>query len=449
MAEAIYMPALGQTTDEVRILTWYKSEGDSIKRGEVLLEVQTDKAVLEVESAAAGVVLKIIYAVDDLVPAGKPIAYVGEAGEQVPVEVEPSTIAPPSKVMEPLPVAPVKSTPVARRAAEVHDVPLEQVSGTGVGGRIEKDDVLAAINNTEQPTDGIRRKVLARPTARLLAQENDIDITMVRGSGPNGLIEKADVQAVIDGRESSQPSQVVQHIEPQPIAPQDPTRNGLIPVPRYREVVAQRLTQSVQTIPQFSLMTPINMVQAQGLLKAQRAGGLTDLTYTHLTLRVAAQVLGQFSALNSLWVGEDSNPMLRQLEVPNVGLAVASGDRLLVPTVPDPARYGLTELARVVSSIIERARHGTLNQADMAPAALSVSNLGMHLVEDFQAIIDPAQTAILAVGRIVDTAIVVDGGIKIAPIMKVRLSVDHRVVDGTLAAQFLTEFRLALENIEV
>lgn len=247
MAENIRMPALGQTADEVTILRWLKTEGQPVRLGELLLEVETDKATLEVESAAAGVVLEIRFAAGSRVPAGEVIAVIGQPEERA---AEPE----------------IRATPVAQRMAEQHGVELGTLRGSGPGGRIEKRDVTAALAPAE--------RVIARPTARRLARELGVDLRQVLGSGPGGLIEQRDVLAAA-GRPA----------EPVPAEAAAPGAVGDysdLPVPRHRQAIAARLLRSAQTIPHIRLTARVNMTQAHRLLAAQRAAGLSDLTYTHL-----------------------------------------------------------------------------------------------------------------------------------------------------------------------
>jgi pyruvate dehydrogenase E2 component (dihydrolipoamide acetyltransferase) len=429
MATEIRMPALGQTTDELLILRWLKAEGESVRLNEPLLEVETDKATLEVESAAAGTLLRIVYGEGETLEVGTVIAYIGKVGEALP-ELQPASAGATSVVIAPTetpmitpPAGKVLATPVARLLAKQNQLDITQVRGTGPGGLIETRDVRALLERTEPAAR-------MTPVARRMAAQNGVDVSQVRGSGVNGRIEKRDI-------ESTLPSEM--------LAPEGAVD---MPVPRHRQIIARRLVQSVTTIPQIRLTMTIHMQKARNLLTAQRAAGLDGLTYTHLILRAVAVALRAQPLMNRLWI-DGEPPRYRQLPRPDVGLAIASEDNLLVATIPEPDRLTLTGLVRHANEAVERGRSGSLHQADMAPAALTVSNLGMYGIDDFQALVDPAQTAILAAGRVAEQVAVIDGGIHILPLMQVSLSVDHRVADGALAAQFLQAFREALENIEV
>lgn len=376
MATEIRMPALGQTSDELRILRWLKVEGEAIKAGEPLLEVETDKATLEVEAAATGILLKIVCAEEQSAEAGAVIAYVGKAGETI------DAVALAQALAQELPAA---KGPVAPPAT----------------------------------------KVLATPVARHLARELGIDLSQVKGSGPGGRIEKKDVEALIEGG-----------------TPQA----GFIdsPVPKHRERIAQRVLQSAREVPQIRLTLSVDMALARTWLEEERAVGLEGLTYTHLILRATAQALRTHPYLNRVWL--DQGPQYRSYTRADIGLVIASEDNLLVATIPEPDKQPLAGLVAQVRGAVERARRGALSQGDAAPAALSVSNLGMYGVDEFEALVDPAQSAMLAVGRVADQVVVRDRGMYIAPLAQLSLSVDHRVADGAQAAQFMQTLRQILEK---
>lgn len=379
MPHEIRMPSLGQTSDELRILTWLKAEGDHVELGEPLLEVETDKATLDVESFVTGTLLKIVHGGGETVRAGTPVAYIGAQGE-------------------PIPHGEAASATPAQAPDETHplDVPRNA-------------------------------KVLATPVARQLARQHGIEISRVPGSGPAGLVEKADVLALL--QETDHTATDSWHD---------------LPVPPHRRVIAQRLTQSVQTIPHITLSVAVDAGEARGRLASARNTGLSGLTYTHLLLRSVAQALRAQPHLNRLWLAQ--GPLYRQLARADVGLAVAGEDTLRVVTIPEPDRLPLADLVTLTAGAVQRGRTGALTHGDTAPAAITISNLGMYAVDSFQAIIDPAQTAILAVGRVAEQVVAVDGGIRVAPRLQLSLSVDHRVADGVVAARFLGAIKESLEQ---
>jgi pyruvate dehydrogenase E2 component (dihydrolipoamide acetyltransferase) len=392
MLQGVRMPALGQTTDELRIIAWLKHEGDYVEQGEPLFSVETDKATLEVEAFASGILRQIVYQADAVVEVGALVAYIGQPDDALPGE------------------------PAA------HDAPAAVIAP-------EAEAIAAATATTMQPMPD--DKVLASPVVRAMMREHGIDPRHVKGSGPGGRIERRDIEALLQQAAA-------------PAASVEPARALLTPVPRHRQVIAQRLTQSVQTIPQIAVTATLDMRRAQAALPAVHKRGLPRLSYTHLLLRAAARTLRQHPRLNTLW--EADGPQYRQLAQANVGLAVASDDALLVVTIPEPDRLALAELVSLTDAAIERGRSGKLAAVDMARAACTISNLGMFGVDSFTAIVDPAQTAILALGRVADQPLVENGELRIVPQMKATLVVDHRVADGAAAARFLQALAEALDS---
>lgn len=324
MAQQLRMPSLGQTTDELRIVAWLKAEGDAVKLGEPILEVETDKAVLQVESSFGGVLLRVLRQVDEVVLAGEIIATIGQHGDAV------DSSAP---VLHPTAAAP---TPVAG---------------------------LPTAPNADN------QQLLATPIARKLAKDQGIDLKRVKGSGPGGRIEKKDVEALI-GTQAATPNAMPAPVESD------------VAVPRHRLVIAQRLTRSVQTIPQITLNRAADMRSAQALVAAQRTRGLTALKVTHVLLRSVARALRAHPHMNRLW--RNDGPAYRQLRQCNVSLAVASDENLLVATLTEPDQLELAQLVRLTDEAVARARQGALIQADTAPSAITISNLGMHSVESFR-----------------------------------------------------------------
>jgi len=358
MARPVRMPPLGTNEDELRIVRWLKEVGSTVGQGEPLLEVETDKATLEVEAAVSGTLLAVLRGADEMVAVGEVLGFLGVPGEEVPA-VEPSSPAP-----------------------------------------------------------AVRRQAV--PVARKLAQEHGIDLASVHGSGPGGRIETQDVLALIEAA---------------PV-PQDE-----IEVSRHRRAVAERLTVSVQTIPQFGVGVDVDMSRAAAQLAQGRAEGVAGLTYTHLLLQATAGALRELPAMNRLWVAE--GPRLRQLERADVGLAVAGEETLLVPTIAGPDLLDLAALVEATGQAEALAREGKVIGG---PAAITLSNLGMFGVDRFAAIVDPDQTAILAVGAIRERVSAVAGEVRIGPWVELTLTADHRVVDGVLAARFLATIRARLEG---
>jgi pyruvate dehydrogenase E2 component (dihydrolipoamide acetyltransferase) len=420
MAEEILMPPMGQTTKNLKILSWHKKEGEPVEQGEVLLEVETDKATVEVESYASGTVLKTLFQEGDVVEVGTLIAYVGNPGEDVE--------APASPAAQPAPEGISKAQPVPERGAE---------AGA---------PVLPA------------GKVLASPVARKLAKDNGIDLGALRGTGPGGRIKKQDVLAAIQQKGAAAPAAAAaaHAAVAVPAAPTAvgvpggappmeglPAEGKIIEASRLRRAVAERLMHSFQSIPHIYLTARFDMSQAAKYLKSTKDNLGIKLTFTHLILWAAAKALRREPAVNRLWL-EDGK--IKLLGKSSVGLAVAGEESLIVVTVPEPDKMNLTQLAEYTGGAVSRARSGRLSGEDLAECSLTVSNLGMYGVDEFSAIIDPQQTAILAIGKIGEEPVIRGGGLFSCPKMSVTLSADHRVVDGVNAARYLAAFREILEN---
>jgi pyruvate dehydrogenase E2 component (dihydrolipoamide acetyltransferase) len=364
------MPALGQTSDEIRIAAWLKQVGDEVREGEPLLEVETDKATLEVEAATAGVLRAIVHEAGVVVTAGELIGWIGAPDEEIPAG---DTAQP------------------ARGAAAAHE-PAERTEATArPGGRVQ-----------------------ATPVVRALAREHGIDINTLRGSGPGGRIEKQDVLAAF--------------------VPGEPPGE---PLPAHRRAIAARLTRAA-AVPQFSLGMTVDLTRALAALEATPGASVT-----HLLVRAVAVALREHPALNRIWV--EDGPRLRPLQPLRVGLAVAADDRLVVPTLADPDRAPLAALVPEVAALVDEARAGRISTRHTGPAAVTVSNLGMFGVDWFQAIVDPDQAAILAVGAISRRPVVTNEGISAVPQIELVLTVDHRVADGVAAARFLQAVKAELE----
>jgi pyruvate dehydrogenase E2 component (dihydrolipoamide acetyltransferase) len=386
MATPVRVPALAQTSDELRLTAWLKTEGEQVTEGEPLFEAETDKAELEVEATASGTLLRCLAGPGETVSIGTVVAWIGHPGEDIPQAVPgaPGAVAGPGRP------ATVSPSPGASSPASV--------SATDSSSRLP-----------------------ATPAARALARERGIDLAQVTGSGPGGRIERRDVLAVTDGAG--------------PRRADDGTTDL---VPPHRRAIAARLSRAA-TVPQF---TVARTVDARSALA--RAAGLDGVTLTHVLLQAAAAALRAMPHVNRIW--RDDGPRFLRLAHCHVGLAIAADDNLIVATIPEPDRLGLEELALTMRRAVDEGRRGRLSAVFTAPAAMTLSNLGMFGVDRFEAIVDPDQTAILAVGRAVERPAVTADGIAAVPQLDLALTVDHRTVDGAAAARFLAVVCAELER---
>lgn len=446
MATSVIMPALEMAQESGRLVSWLKREGESVTKGEPLMEIETDKVTVEIEAPESGVLGGVIVKENDEVPVGQTIAWILAPGEQVPSAPvnEPqsgriNTIQATSQPKSKPTLAPVslEISPVARKMAEEHGIDLSLIKVDGKR-RIEKADILAYIDTmqpaTPVPFDQTQGRsapistivstpgrIPASPKARRLAQERGIELTTLTGSGPEGAVLAADV-----------PLQA-------PVAAAEPASVSLETPGTVWRVMAERISHSWTTVPHFYL---VREVDASMLIewrkrvapKIEKRIGIKP-TFTDLLVKLIGFTLRDHPRLNASWA--DGNIQWNQ-EI-NVGLAVAIEEGLIVPVIHGADGASLSVIATQRADLIERARQGKLRPPDISGGTFTLTNLGMYNVDAFDAIVNTPQAAILSVGRIAERVVPVDGEVVIRPMMVMTLSLDHRVVDGARAAQFLDD----------
>jgi pyruvate dehydrogenase E2 component (dihydrolipoamide acetyltransferase) len=409
VAKDVVMPALGMAQETGTLLRWFKAAGDPVTKGEPLMEVETDKAAVEIEAPASGTLSNVTAQVGDVIPVGQRIALIiapGESGSTSSLPSKPELI--PSSQSEPRPVS-ISATPVAARLAADHNLDLTKIKTNG--GQIRKEDVLAYLDSQKKPRQAVR--VLASPKARRLAEERDLDIRSITGSGPEGAVLANDILAI--------------H------ADEGKGVMGEGEVSRIWRVMVDRLSQAWTTIPHFYLMREVNASRLIAWREKVKNISEEKITYTDLLVRLTAAALRKYPRLNASW---QNDTILLNPEI-NIGLAVAVEDGLLVPVIQHADEMNLTQLASRRSEVIARAKAGKLSLEDLSGGTFTISNLGMYGVDAFNAIINPPQAAILAVSRIADRVVAVNGQPAVQPMMTLSLSCDHRVVDGARGAEFL------------
>jgi pyruvate dehydrogenase E2 component (dihydrolipoamide acetyltransferase) len=400
MPATVIMPALELAQETGKVLRWLKAPGDAVSKGEPIVEVETDKVTVEIEAPATGVLRAVSAGAGDVVRVGTTIALIYGPGEPEPVRADE-------------PVMTVKASPLARTLAEQHGVDLARV--TTASGRIEKADVLAYVDARKASGGGngaAARLAAASPKARRLAAERGLDRAALRGSGPGGAVLAADVPAAAE----------------RPSAPATAPGVGTV----WR-VMAERMTQSWTTAPHFYLVREVTVSRLATWRERAKAQTGARITYTDLLVRIVAAALVQQPRVNVAW--RDG------AIVPNaaidIGLAVAVADGLVVPVLHGADTLGLADIAARREDLVARAQAGKLRPADIQGGGFTISNLGMYGVDAFDAIVNPPQAAILAVGRIADRVVAVDGQPVVQPTMVLTLSCDHRALDGARGAQFL------------
>lgn len=408
MPTKVVMEALSPTMEEGRLVEWKKAEGDPVATGDVLAEVETDKAIMELVARADGILLKQVVAAGDTVPVAEPVGWIGQAGDEIPG----GAAAKPASA-----VAPATPTPAAAEPAAPEPAPTPDA---------------AAPAATATPETGGRLK--ASPVARRIAGDRGLDLATIRGSGPEGRIIKRDVDAAV-----AQPAATGTAAGTTSTGPAYTD----IALTQMRKVIAKRLVQSIGPIPTFYLTAEVEMERA---VEARRA--LLDrdpegkFSFNDIIIRATAAALKSHPFVNAWWM-EDR---IRQWQEVHIGVAVAIEDGLITPVIRHADRKGLREISAEVRELAGRARAKRLQPEEYTGATFTISNLGMFGIDDFTAIINPPEAGILAVGRIVPKPVVVDGAVVVRQRMQITMSCDHRVIDGATGAQFMQTLVGMLEN---
>jgi pyruvate dehydrogenase E2 component (dihydrolipoamide acetyltransferase) len=402
----VNMPKLSDTMEEGTVLEWKKQDGEEVHRGEVLAEIESDKASFEIEAEADGV-LHIAVDKGQAVPVG---ALIGRIGGEAPARVEAPAAAVPAPAAQAPAPAPVRpAAPAPERAAPA-------------------------------PANGADR-IKASPIARRLADELGVDLAAVAGSGPEGRVVKEDVLAAAERRGG----RTAVAARPAP-APRPGAEVEVVEPNRMQATIARRMTESKTTVPHFSVTVEARVDEAVRLRQQLRetVPSADKVTMTDVLTRACAIALTRFPEVNASWV---DGRFHRKRSI-NIGLAVppAQGLGLLVPVVHDVDRKDLVQISIDSRQVIERARSGKPSPGDLEGGTFSISNLGMYGVDEFNAIINPPESAILAVGAIKDAPVVEDGRLTVGKVMRMTLSVDHRVFYGQTAAVFMAEVRRLIEN---
>ena len=434
MAIDVCMPRLSDTMEEGRILKWLKQLGDRIEIGDIIAEVETDKADMEMEALDEGVLIEILVPEGGMVPVGGVMARLGAADEIVAADSAAPAPTAENGIAEPPSPEPNASPPAPPPTPKVRE--------------------LREIRAQREPTPAEETgRLLASPVVRRMAQELSLDLSQVPGSGPGGRIVKRDLeaytaaQAPLDATAKPQAeSQAEPQTEPQPEAraSADPVAATREPFSRMRATIAKRMSESMREAPHFYLTAEINMSEAVRLRTALKASNRVteDVTYTHLLMKAVAIALARHPRLNASF-GGDAREYQEHI---NIGLAVSLDDGLLVPVLHDCDSLSLLEIAAQATALVERARSGKPRAEDLTGGTFTISNLGILPIEHFTAIINQPQAAILAVGAIKERPVVRDGQVTIASTMLVTLSCDHRILDGVTGGQFLQELKSLLEN---
>jgi pyruvate dehydrogenase E2 component (dihydrolipoamide acetyltransferase) len=431
MATEVIMPKVDMDQETGTVVDWIKKDGDNVKQGEAILVIETAKVAIEVEAPATGILQGISAEVGEELPIATVIAYILEPGEELP---EGPSQEPPSATRAeespPLPKA-APATPLAKNIAESQGLDLSRIPGSGPGGRVTKSDVESALISPETHL-GQDGKTYATPAARRLAREERVELSQLVGSGPGGRIQAPDVLAAAASPHTG------------PAATPRPTEVKVVPLEGMRRTIAERMTRSAQTAPHFTLQIDVDMTRAEEMRASFNEKGDVKITPTAQVVKACAWALTRHPFVNAKLVGDE----IHLLPEINIGVAVALEEGLIVPVVHQAEQKGIAEIAAELTDIVLRAREGALTTRDVTGGTFTVSNLGMFGIDRFTAIINPPESAILAVGRTVSrpSALNAEGDIGLVPTLTLTLSVDHRVLDGVVAARFLQDLRGAIEE---
>ncbi len=480
MATTIVMPKMGYDMREGTVVRWHKREGDAIARGDVIADIETDKATVEFEAYTGGVLQRLVAREGVPVPVGEAIAVIGDPGEEldtVPMAgtMAAGTTAPGASVSAatvlsqtsaPPPAradGEVRASPIARRLAREQGIDLAQVTGTGPGGRIVEKDILeyrtAAVSvavpapevgdaAVAQPAGGVRSSPLARRRAR----ERGIDLARITGTGPDGRVVEKDVLGY------TAPAPIVPTPVKEPATdpatrsePDAPPPGAVVArvgervdLSRMRQAIARVTGDSKRQAPHFYVTAEVDMGKAMSLRRDinDTLPAANRVSVNDLIVRACAIALGRHPKLNAFF-GEDH---LQYNSAINIGIAISLEAGLIVPGINDCGGKSLAEIAAASKDLITRANRGSLRNEEYSGTTFSVSNLGMFDVDSFAAIIFPPHAAVLAVGTVKEQPMVRDGQLAVGQVMKATLSTDHRVADGAEAAQFLVEVKGLLEQ---
>ena len=447
------MPNLGFDTQAARLIEWLKQPGDTVQRGDLLAVIESDKANVELESVAAGVLLEQLVVAGDEAAVGAVIARVGTAAEAGQVAAP----LPPAAAVATAATTAVEVTPIARKLAADNAVDLAAIQGSGPRGRIMKEDVEAAMAATPAATASTTsgNVLLALPKVRKAAREAGIDLVVVPASGPNGITTAADLQnylaaqlatpAIAAPVPTAAPTPAVAPVvTPQtattPTAPATRAGATAIPLSRIRQIIGKRMVESKREAPHFYVSGEFDLEAALARLKTMADGGPG---VNNLIQYLTVQSLGRVPELNATFEEET----IYQYSSVNLAVAVAREADLITPVLHGAERFSLQGLSSESRALIGRARANRLQPDDLQGGTFTISNLGIvRQVDQFVAIINPPQVAILAVGAVKQRPVVIDGGLHIRHTVHLTLSGDHRAIDGAHLGRFMAAFQTELDN---
>jgi pyruvate dehydrogenase E2 component (dihydrolipoamide acetyltransferase) len=461
MANKILMPKLSPTMEEGQISRWVKNEGDAIEANETIAEVDTDKATMEMTSLEAGTLLKIIVPAGENAKLGQTIGIIGEKGEDFSALLNEVSSNGASSSGSSSAASGVPSEQKSEREIEETPQPSTQPTGAQTSPATQQTQNVSEtagrsydaqrpgakeVARQETPPAESSGRVIVSPIAARMAAENGVDLKTIKGSGPQGRVIKRDIEAAISGQGAPSETQAAQAAAPTFSAPQIQGGSAYREenTSKMRQVIAQRLAQSIGPIPTFYLTIEVEMDKALEFRKQINSSIKEEekVSVNDVIVKVAAQALTKHEFVNSSY----QDKSIRFYQDADIGVAVAVEDGLITPVVRGANRKGITEISKEIKEMAGRAREKKLQPEEYTGATFSISNLGMFGIKEFTAIINPPEAAIIAVGASTPTPVVRNGEVVVKNIMHVTMSCDHRVIDGATGAKFLQTFKQMLEN---
>ena len=433
----VILPKMEMSQETATLVEWLKTEGMVVQKGEPLFVVETDKVTVEVEAPANGVLVRITAEPGQTLPVTTVIAQLLQPGESLPEPPAETPARPAARPQEtksnggPARAGMHTATPLAARMADSEGLDLAQIPGSGPGGQVTRADVARLLAAG-------RGKVRATPAARRIAREQQVPLEQVAGSGPRGRIQGRDVLAY----------QAAPHTTTAP----EPAAGDwtVVPFEGMRRTIAERMVASYQSAPHITFTARVDFTEFEAARarlnqRAEREDA-PRFSVTALLVQLAARALRSHPMLNARLVNTAEQTEIHLMHAVNIGVAVALPEGLIVPVVRDADRKAGREIAAEVQQLAAKAREGRLAPGDVVGGTFTISNLGPFGVEQFTAILNPGQTGILAVGAAVREPVAVGNEVQIRPMVHLTLAVDHRVVDGAVAAHFLADLRALLET---
>ncbi len=445
MAEKIVMPQAGQDITEGRVVKWLKAEGDKVSKGEPVCEVETEKVVFEVESPADGILLKIIVPDGDKTEIFATIGIVAAEGETVDLDkflgeaqdeeagVDVSEIRKRLGKKQSADTGRIKISGRARRVAEELGVDIATVEGTGPGGRIKEKDIKRAAEAAAETKTSIS------PVARKMVEDHGLDMGAIKGTGPGGRIVKEDVQQAIDAKTGSAA------ISPKPAATGPKEVKEVVPIRGVRQVIFERMHQSLQQTAQLTITSEVSadeLVRFRTFLGEGPEDERIKVSYNAILLKIVAKTLEAYPRMNASVVGDE----IWEWKSVNLGVAVDVEEGLVVPVIRDANLKSVVAIQDELNDLATRARSKKLMPNDLQGGTFTLTNLGFLDVDAFTPIVNPPESGILGVGRIVEKPVVEEGQIKIGKRMTLSLTFDHRIIDGADGGRFLKKIKTFIEK---